>query len=252
MRNTAIVTCLAFVLAIFSPHLSRAEPPPAEPPSQVADEALQQAKMHFEAGKAAFNAQDYAAAIREFKAAEALRPSPLLSYNIGLANEKLGRRRVAVKYYRRYLEQLPNAPNRPDVERSIAALERQIVAEPPPAGAPPGQPPPVGVEQPSDMPPPQVGAPQPGYEPYASGQPPVQPAPPPPPPPKKRSLWWVWLIVAGGVTLVVAVTVWAVLATNATTTTTATTGPLTNTPPAWSPRTPVEARPTLPGFVLHF
>jgi tetratricopeptide (TPR) repeat protein len=218
MRRTAIVTSLAFGLAIFTPYLARADvPPPAEPPpSQVADEALQQAKMHFEAGKAAFNAQDYPTAIREFKAAEALRPSPLLSYNIGLANEKLGKKRVAVKYYRRYLEQLPNAPNRPDVERSIAALDRQIAAEPPPAGAP-GQPPPA----------------------------------PPPPPPKKRSLWWVWLIVAGGVTIIVGVTVWAVLATDATRTTSTSTF-LTSTPPALNLRTPVEAHPTMPGFVLHF
>jgi tetratricopeptide (TPR) repeat protein len=223
---TAIVTCVAFATALFAPLAARAQnAPPAPPPTggeqgAIDDEAMTRAKGHFEAGRNAYNAGDYVGAIREFKAAEALRPSPILAYNIGLANEKLGKRRVAVKYYRRYLEQVPNAQNRSEVEGRIATLEREIAAEPPPppagaapppgAAAPPPNAPPT-FEQPSDMPPP-PGAP--GQPVYAGADPYASSAPAPvtlPAPQKKKSYWWVWLIVAGGVTLVIAVTVWAVL-----------------------------------------
>jgi tetratricopeptide (TPR) repeat protein len=216
---TAAVTCVAFAMAVLWPYAVRAQqapaaaPPPADAP--VVDEAMQQAKAHFEAGKNAYNAGDYQGAIREFKAAEALRPSPILAYNIGLANERLGRRRVAMRYYRRYLEQMPGAQNRAEVEGRIATLERDIAAEPPPA---PGAPP-VAAEQPSDMPPPQpvqAGPGQPpqptytGVDPYATSAAPA-PAPPIVTVRKKRSLWWVWLIVGIGATALLAFAIWAAL-----------------------------------------
>src|SRR5262245_52572658 len=87
--------------------------------AQATDATLALAKQHFEAGRNAYDSGDYTVAIREFKAAEALRASPILAYNIGLANEKLGKRRVAVKYFRRYLEGQPSAPNRSEVEAKI-------------------------------------------------------------------------------------------------------------------------------------
>jgi tetratricopeptide (TPR) repeat protein len=223
MRVTALITCVAFYLAVLWPHRAHAQaaaPPPSPSPSApVADDAMQAAKTHFEAGKNAYNAGDYVAAIREFKAAEALRPSPILAYNIGLANEKLLKRRVAVKYYRRYLEQMPQAANRAEVEGRIAQLESEIAAQPPPGGqpppgtppppAPPGAPPPT-AEQPGDMPPAPPPGQQPVYagsDPYGQAAPVVQPAPPP----KRKSYWWVWLIVAGGATLVIGLVVYFVV-----------------------------------------
>jgi tetratricopeptide (TPR) repeat protein len=208
-RFTAVVTFGAFFGACLYSFSARAQGQPAPAPAAqpaAGDEALQQAKTHFEAGKNAYNAGDYPSAIREFKAAEALRPSPVLDYNIGLANEKLGKKRVAVKYYRRYLEGMPNAANRSTVEASIAQLEREIAAAPPPSPQQPQQGP--AVEQPGDMPPAQPVAPQQpsygSYDPYA------QPAPyypPPQPPPKKKSYWWVALIVVLGVALIVGIAV---------------------------------------------
>jgi tetratricopeptide (TPR) repeat protein len=172
-----------------------------------------QAKQHFETGRNAYNAGDYVTAIREFKAAEALRPSPILDYNIGLANEKLGKRRVAVKYYRRYVELQPNASNKAEVEGKIAALEAEIAQQPPPAAntQPGGTAPQPGAgptETQADMPPPDPNAGKvqgqaSGYDPYASQAPPGQPVKPA----KKKSYWWIGLIIAGGVTLIVVLTV---------------------------------------------
>jgi hypothetical protein len=245
----ASVTLLAFTTLIVWPRGLRADEPkqPAPPPPNAApapsgdDQAMAQAKQHFETGRNSYNAGDYVTAIREFKAAEQLRPSPILDYNIGLANEKLGKRRVAVKYYRRYLEEQPNASNKAEVEGKVTALEAEIAAQPAPqpggnAPQPNGQ-----VEQPSDMPPPDANAQpgaaqaQPGYDPYSStappGQPPVKPA-------KKKSLWWIWLIVGGAVTLtiIIAVVIWAAYATTSVTTFETTPRGLTTGPQSGSGR----------------
>jgi len=199
---TTIVTGLAFLATLVLPYAARAQ----QPAPAGGDETLQQAKAHFEAGKNAYNAGDYQGAIREFKAAEALRPSPILDYNIGLANEKLQKRRVAVKYYRRYLEGMPSAPNRAQVEASIQQLEREIAAQP-------QQPP--GTEQPADMPPQQAPPPaQPtygSYDPYGSGGQQPPPVVQQPQPVKKKSYWWVALIVVAGVAILAGVVAYAII-----------------------------------------
>jgi tetratricopeptide (TPR) repeat protein len=212
--HVAAVTMVAFLMALWWPYAAEAgdKTPPAAAP--VTDEALTQAKQHFEAGRNAYNAGDYLSAIREFKSAESLRPSPILAYNIGLANEKLGKKRVAVKYFRRYLEQVPNAQNRAEVDGRIAQLEQEIAAQPPPPPPPPagqaGQappPPPSSAEQPGDMPPQHEAQPPPkGYDPYASTAPNNPPATPAQPQ-KKKGYWWVWLIVGLGAAALTAVIV---------------------------------------------
>src|SRR3954465_7530461 len=139
----ASVTLLSFTTLILWPRgaWAQGETKPAEAPAAGApapaasndDAAMGQGKVPFETGRNAYNAGDYVTAIREFKVAEQLRPSPILDYNIGLANEKLGKRRVARKYYRRYLELQPNASNKGEVDGKIAALEAEIAQQPPPA-----------------------------------------------------------------------------------------------------------------------
>jgi tetratricopeptide (TPR) repeat protein len=202
----AIVTCLAFAWAVLWPELARADSagqpsatsaPPDGPPAQD-DATMAAARQHFEAGRNAYNAGDFPQAIREFKAAEALRPSPILAYNIGLANEKLQRRKVAVRYYRRYLEGAPAAPNRAEVEGRITQLEREIASQP-------AQQPPEAV---NENPPPPPGS-DPNVQPQTTAQgdpyagqnstPPMTSAPPH----KKRVMWWVWLLVGIGSAVVV-------------------------------------------------
>ena len=243
MRGKAVIasaTLVAFMTLVLWPRGVRADeqPPPAPPPSAPAaapaagndDAAMAQTKQHFETGRNAYNAGDYVTAIREFKQAEQLRPSPILDYNIGLANEKLGKRRVAVKYYKRYLEEQPNAANKAEVEQKVAALEADIASQPPPAAnAQPGGTAPNGaqVEQPGDMPPPDANATaaqqgQPGYDPYASQAPPGQPVAQQPPPKKKKSYWWIGLIIGGAVTLTIIIVVVAVVFADAAATTTTT------------------------------
>lgn len=215
----ATVTCLAFTAMVAWPyrvHAQEAAPPAAAPAND--DATMAQAKQHFEAGRSAYNAGDYAGSIREFKQAEALRPSPVLDYNIGLANEKLGKRRVAVKYYRHYLELQPNAPNKDEVQGRITSLEAAIAQQPPAAQGQPGGNAPQAEEAPGDMPPPDVNAPQAqqaqaaSYDPYASAAPGQAPIVK-----KKHSYWWIWLIVAGGAALTIGLIVYVALVAESTT-----------------------------------
>jgi hypothetical protein len=121
------------------------------------------AKQHFGAGEAKFKAGDYRGAIGEFQAADALVPSPILSYNIALCHERLGEDEAAVVAYRAYLQRRPDAQNRAQVEERIKAAEQRIAAKnvPPPAPVPQPQPKPEPpapkVEGPVAPPPPVEG-----------------------------------------------------------------------------------------------
>ncbi len=82
------------------------------------------------------------AAVAEFKMAYQLAGSPSLLFNLGQCYRLLGDRTSALASYRAYLHQLPEAPNRDDVEEKIADLERTVVPRPGRA-APPVAPPPL-------------------------------------------------------------------------------------------------------------
>ena len=104
------------------------------------------ARARFEAGKKAYEAGEYRAAIAAFKAAMKLHPSPLLVYNIARCHEKLGEWEEAARVYRGYLRQFPEAPDRLAVAARVRELEevaRQLGRQrPPPMGraAPPPAP----------------------------------------------------------------------------------------------------------------
>ncbi len=158
-----------------------------------------QAEAHFQAGYRAYHAGDFAGAVREFEAASKIHPSPILDYDMGAAFEKMGRPADAARYLRRYLEAAPQAPNRAEVEKRIAAL-----TAPPPPPPPPTPPTPREPECPEGKLvadghccwPGQVyvdaesrcaGEPQcpPPLEPF-DGTCRAHPKPPPPPPPRAR------------------------------------------------------------------
>ena len=201
MRAMAAFTLVAFFCAA-SAH--------AQPAPESDEMAL--AKQHFEAGQRAFQTGDYHAAIREFKEAQQLRPSPLLDYNIGLAHEQLGHRRVAVKFYQRYLQGMPIAPNRAEVEAQIAELERQSASAPPEQPVPGEESLPPPTPSPTAQPQPDARAqPQAQPQPQAEGQPAqAQAQQAQPQQAKPRSLWWVPLVVVGGVVLITAIILTAI------------------------------------------
>jgi tetratricopeptide (TPR) repeat protein len=105
--------------------------------AEQAPRAAEQAKLRFEAGKAAYRAGRYSEAVTCFLDADALAPRAPLSFDIARAYEQLGDAPAAVRFYRNYLERAPTAANAPAVRARIAALEMPAgAATPLAAGVP--------------------------------------------------------------------------------------------------------------------
>jgi hypothetical protein len=103
---------------------------------------IDEAKVAFAAGKAAYERGDYPTALAEFERANQLAPAPTLEYNIGATYERLGRYREAAAAFDRYLATVE--PPQTDDERRLvedvraraAADHQRADAAPPPAAAP--------------------------------------------------------------------------------------------------------------------
>ena len=122
-----------------------------------ANDAAAQAGQHFQAGKAAYAAGDLATALRELNAADALHGSSAIDYYLAVVHDRMGHGELATRFYRRYLEGAPDAPNRAAVEQRLQALQAPAANDMPPvpgSSAPPPAPPPA-----QSYPPPPASAP---------------------------------------------------------------------------------------------
>ncbi|MGE0788744.1 MAG: hypothetical protein AB7S26_23935 [Sandaracinaceae bacterium] len=77
----------------------------------------------------AYGDGDYATAAELFGRAYEATHDPALLVSRGRAAERAGMTREAVEAYERYLEEAPDAEDRPDVERSLGTLRRQLELE---------------------------------------------------------------------------------------------------------------------------
>jgi tetratricopeptide (TPR) repeat protein len=100
----------------------------AQPRAQEASPERPEARASFDAGLAAYQEGRYRDAVERFKEADALAPSPLLSFNIAKVYERMGDNRSALGSYRAYLRRLPNADNQQAVRERIVALEQTLKA----------------------------------------------------------------------------------------------------------------------------
>ena len=171
------------------------------------------------------------AAVPEYTKAIKLLKDPVLLFNRAECYRTLGNRDAALADYRKFLAELPNAPNRPQVEAQIAALEpspAKAAAPTPALPAVPASPTPAAASEPVPGMPLVVSPPEPKREIITQlddrrmeptpNPPPggldivhADPAPMPLAPPdvegkeSRTSRWWVWTIAAvvlvgGGVT----------------------------------------------------
>jgi tetratricopeptide (TPR) repeat protein len=88
----------------------------------------EEARMLFEAGRVAYEDGRFEDALGYFQRAHDLSGRPALLYNVGSAADKLRRDAVALDAFRRYLEALPTAENRGEVEARIRVLEQVVGA----------------------------------------------------------------------------------------------------------------------------
>jgi tetratricopeptide (TPR) repeat protein len=105
----------------------------AEPPR--ASGQLEQARRHFERGRALFNQGQYAAAREAFAASYRLSGMTDLLYNLARVSEKMDDLEAALRYYERYLKARPDAPDRRQIEQEMERLGNALAIqnEPPPA-----------------------------------------------------------------------------------------------------------------------
>jgi tetratricopeptide (TPR) repeat protein len=101
----------------------------ARPAIAHADGSKKSAKVYYDKGAYEYNLGHFEQAIAAFEKAYELSPVPILLFNIGQCHRQSGNKERAVFFYRRYLEQAPNADNRADVENRIADLEQSMKEE---------------------------------------------------------------------------------------------------------------------------
>lgn len=82
-----------------------------------------------QAGKEAFEAGRYDKALRALNEAYFVYPLPGLLFRIGQCHENLGHMSQASESYQKYLDSVPEAKNRKEVEAKIAALEQMKEAK---------------------------------------------------------------------------------------------------------------------------
>ena len=145
--------------------------------AQMTQSQKDEVKLHYQRATRAYDLQKYQEAIDEYQKAYEISGDPPMLYNIAQAYRLAEQPGEAARYYRRFLQRMPNAHNREDVERKIADQERMAEQQrkkaeavtPPPPPPPPTKPPPIVEVKPP--PPPSV-------------TPPTAPPNPPPPPPE--------------------------------------------------------------------
>ena len=88
-----------------------------------------EAREHYRKALAAYDLGSFEAAAKEFEAAYAIKQDASLLYNIGQAYRFAKDSDKALLAYRAFLRRNPKAPQRAQVEQSIAELEKQIADE---------------------------------------------------------------------------------------------------------------------------
>jgi iron complex outermembrane receptor protein len=211
----------ALVLALLVPLAARAQQP-------AGDDRAAQANQHYQSGMAHFHLEEWDAAIEEWQAGFRIKPVPEFLYNIAQAYRLSKRWEKSLSFYQKYLRMAPNAPNRAEVERHIATLNK-LIAEQGTAGSSP----PTGPIEPetgrstasATRPAPAAPPPEPKPSPVVSAPPPATTATPAATPsaevtahaPEKSitKKGWFWGVMGGVAAVVVAgVIVGVVLGTN--------------------------------------
>jgi tetratricopeptide (TPR) repeat protein len=126
---TSIIKRVAVLVAVLWTH------------SASADD-VQEAQALYDEGMAHYRLQEYDAAIDRWQAGFRLKHAPELLYNIGQAYRLSKRPEQALLYYRNYLSMAPDPPNRDEVERHIAELQKtrdEQQPKPSPSRVPPAR-----------------------------------------------------------------------------------------------------------------
>lgn len=171
----------------------------------------------YDKGMAHFRLEEYDDAIAKWQEGFRIKPVPEFLYNIAQAHRLSKRNERARAFYQKYLLMRPDAPNKTEVLRHIASLDRALDAEQRASTAPPTQPmtrrdanepPAPSVSRtPSTSPEPRVQEPTPAPAPLVSPEVPSErasvtaSAPSRDKPIHKKG--WFWGVIGGAAALVI-------------------------------------------------
>ena len=131
MVEKAVTTLLhSPALAEFSerkaPHREVEREKVARPPARAALSTESQAKSHYNRGTSFYNLGRFSDALAEYQTAYLTVQDPPFLFNVAQCHRKMGNTKEALDSYRSYLRVAPNAPNRAEVQKHIAELEREV------------------------------------------------------------------------------------------------------------------------------
>lgn len=86
-------------------------------------ETVARAKAHFAQGNRQYELKHFQEALVEFEAAYLAVPDPVFLYNSAQCHRRMGHDHEALDFYRSYLRNAPEAPNRAEVNKRIQELE---------------------------------------------------------------------------------------------------------------------------------
>jgi tetratricopeptide (TPR) repeat protein len=136
----------------------------------ASDPRTEIAREHSQKGDAYYKLEKYSNAIAEYEQAYLAKSDPSFLYNIAQCHRLMKEPAEAIKFYRRYLNDAPAAPNRAVAEKHIRDLEAAGGANPPLAA--PALPGPVAAAPAPASPPSAAGAaPVSAVSAVATGQP---------------------------------------------------------------------------------
>lgn len=165
MRQWVVWGTLVAALVAGAPSSASGAEPPESPDAA--------ARRHYEAGRKAFDLGEFDKAIVAYKEAYKLKPDPAFLFNIAQSCRLSNDPAQAAFFYRSYLRNRPDAPNRDEVEERIKQMDEAARktggAGPTPNAQPAGPPSPPPVS-----PPPSGG----GSDPPRTDGPSLAPPPP--------------------------------------------------------------------------
>jgi tetratricopeptide (TPR) repeat protein len=155
---------------IISPGLARVQAADDPPRPKLTESQKQEVRDRYDKAMRFYYLRKYPEAIKEYEAIYLLSADPVMLFNIAQCHRQNDEPEKALQFYKNYLRSAPSAPNRADVEKKIAEMERLVEDRrrqtTPPAAVPPPVTPPTEPSSPAVGPPPAV-------------PPPVDVAPPP-------------------------------------------------------------------------
>jgi tetratricopeptide (TPR) repeat protein len=157
--------------------------------AQMTQAQKDEVKLHYQRATRAYDLQKYLEAIDEYQKAYEISGDPPMLYNIAQAYRLADQPAESARYYRRFLQRMPSARNREDVERKIADQEK--LAEQRKKSEPVTPPPPPTLTKPPPIV--EVKPPVPVTQP----QPPLPPPAPPPEPSHARAVVG-WCLIGAG------------------------------------------------------